>query len=930
MGLSLLWLLLTIQHIQVHCAFSSHSQLLARLYRVKHKLQEVDVVDSVAAERQGTQPDERDPELEILASRKESTEAPEAQAASEGVVVSKRDPDGAPAAGHGHGRLFTWGLSGPRSGRSGDATVPGQALQGQGVLSVSGSAHTLALLVTGEVLSMGRNDSEGGGGFGSQPILDSGQLGRKGGEAYAPVPALSGMEIVQVAAGRYHSVALRADGVVFTWGLNDVGQLGRPGTTSKSGVWDGCLSGHNCRSGWPMPVQGPLTDVPVAAVSAGRYWTLAVARDGRLFTWGMDGCATGSLPSTPDLHEPRLVGGALEGTRIVGADSGYTLWLALSDGGDVYSCSTQDDGYAGTLPQKRFANQAGELGRTTKSNSDDGTVPGKVELPAGEKAVSVAAGRQHGLVATASGRVFTWGQGGAVLGRQGNPRLPGALPGFPDADGLPAKLVAAGEYFSLVATESSVYGFGINGYHMGGIGPSTEEIRRPTRVSGPLGNGEYEILDLQAGYQHSMAIVRPREAASAPALPVAQPGPQHRPEPPRSFAWGRRRSGPAQHRRRYSDLLPRAAAPGTAAPASTESATPVTTDPSSYLSGQAKPPTKSVAEQWSAWRWTQRHSAIAGTAPDVFSGLPKEFDPAYRNPCWREGGSLRCIPYFHILGVSKCGTTDLYHRVAKHPELVESANKGPHFWDECQWPPSGACTVPPSGDWQGYIALFDRAASQISLHRDLVTGEASSNTFTASGVYLRGHDPKRNNPEGVTIAELLREAQPYLRLIVIFRNPVDRYFSAFHYYRDRRAAPPSAADFHQRAVSDIAEWESCAEKHGAQACITRFHPQQLIKGMYVEFLDDWVKHFPREQLLFLRNEDYAAATKEHLTAVFSFLGLREPAESEWASINSLPKRNQQEKDGMLPETRAMLEKFYKPFNNRLADALNDNRFTWKE
>jgi hypothetical protein len=60
--------------------------------------------------------------------------------------------------------------------------------------------------------------------------------------------------------------------------------------------------------------------------------------------------------------------------------------------------------------------------------------------------------------------------------------------------------------------------------------------------------------------------------------------------------------------------------------------------------------------------------------------------------------------------VSKCGTTDLYHRLSKHPDLFESGNKGPHFWDECQWPPKGACTVPPNGDFDGYINLFDSAA----------------------------------------------------------------------------------------------------------------------------------------------------------------------------------------------------------------------------
>lgn len=39
------------------------------------------------------------------------------------------------------------------------------------------------------------------------------------------------------------------------------------------------------------------------------------------------------------------------------------------------------------------------------------------------------------------------------------------------------------------------------------------------------------------------------------------------------------------------------------------------------------------------------------------------------------GGTLRCIPYFHILGVSKCGTTDLYHRLSKHPQMFEGLNK---------------------------------------------------------------------------------------------------------------------------------------------------------------------------------------------------------------------------------------------------------------
>jgi hypothetical protein len=34
----------------------------------------------------------------------------------------------------------------------------------------------------------------------------------------------------------------------------------------------------------------------------------------------------------------------------------------------------------------------------------------------------------------------------------------------------------------------------------------------------------------------------------------------------------------------------------------------------------------------------------------------------------------------------------------------------------------------------------------------------------------------------VTLAQLIHEAQPYQKLIVIMREPVSRYYSAFHYY----------------------------------------------------------------------------------------------------------------------------------------------------
>ena len=67
---------------------------------------------------------------------------------------------------------------------------------------------------------------------------------------------------------------------------------------------------------------------------------------------------------------------------------------------------------------------------------------------------------------------------------------------------------------------------------------------------------------------------------------------------------------------------------------------------------------------------------MAKLVPEVFDFLPATFDPNFKNPCWAVGGGLRCLPYFHVLGVSKCGTTDLYRRLAIHGDVAKSINKG--------------------------------------------------------------------------------------------------------------------------------------------------------------------------------------------------------------------------------------------------------------
>ena len=80
----------------------------------------------------------------------------------------------------------------------------------------------------------------------------------------------------------------------------------------------------------------------------------------------------------------------------------------------------------------------------------------------------------------------------------------------------------------------------------------------------------------------------------------------------------------------------------------------------------------------------------------------------------------------------------------------------------------------------------------------------------------------------------------------------------------------------------MAEWRTCVGAHPHDWCVRHYKPQQLVKGMYVEFISDWTRHWPRSQLLILRNADYTVAQQQHVQAVFKFLG--GPGWARWGGL----------------------------------------------
>jgi alpha-tubulin suppressor-like RCC1 family protein len=161
------------------------------------------------------------------------------------------------------GAVWTWGIASDLLGKGADtkpSTVPWPITGVGNIVSVAaGETHTLALRADGMVWAWG-DDSYGqsGRGVGS----DSTSF---------PTQAVVVTQAMAVAAGEFHSVALQKSGVVWTWGEGSYGQLGNGGTDY-------------------LDVPTVVTNIDnVIAIAAGYAHTIALTVDKTVWTWGNNG-----------------------------------------------------------------------------------------------------------------------------------------------------------------------------------------------------------------------------------------------------------------------------------------------------------------------------------------------------------------------------------------------------------------------------------------------------------------------------------------------------------------------------------------------------------------------------------------------------------------------------------------------------------------
>ena len=310
------------------------------------------------------------------------------------------------------GTVWTWGNntnkqlgdSSTAAGRARPARIEslsnivGVAIGGD----INGKGFSLALQDDGDVYSWGDNDY--------------GQLGRGTYDVDDAVPGVvdfpSGTEIVSIAAGGYHALALDSDGYVWAWGRNDYDQLGTCGgaeaiTPAKVQINSECIDDASCTCAHGSGNTSDLTDA--MTISAGHYFSVATVHDTNadreVRAWG-DG-SRGQLGGTgwSDSELPVVVHDSSDGTsvldEVLAIDAGTQHVLALRDDGSNNEAWAWGD------------NTGLELAITTpdrRSYAQEITFTGKIETISAGRRTSFVLLDDSGLVGKA------WGENKSLLG----------------------------------------------------------------------------------------------------------------------------------------------------------------------------------------------------------------------------------------------------------------------------------------------------------------------------------------------------------------------------------------------------------------------------------------------------------------------------------------------------------------------------------
>jgi len=274
-------------------------------------------------------------------------------------------------------------------------------------------------------------------------------------------------DVIAIAGGFTHSLALRRDGTVAAWGGNFYGQTDVPKTlTNVVAIAAGNSHSLALKSDgtvvpwgnvWFIPTNLPPSVTNVAAVSARHAHDVALRKDGTVVAWGNNSVGQTDVPS--DL------------ANVIAIASGGSYGLALKGDGTLAKWGSFSETPASPDPRE----------------------PRPVPTESLTDVVAIAAGQDHYLALKADGNVVANGSN-----QYGQTDVPAA------ATNVVA--IAAGEYFSLaLRADGTIIGWGIE--TTGGVGLPLPGGNWPRSGPAVIAADLTNVTAIAAGWHHGLALL---------------------------------------------------------------------------------------------------------------------------------------------------------------------------------------------------------------------------------------------------------------------------------------------------------------------------------------------------------------------------------------------------------------------------------------
>ena len=205
------------------------------------------------------------------------------------------------------------------------------------------------------------------------------------------------------------------------------------------------------------------------------------------------------------------------------------------------------------------------------------------------------------------------------------------------------------------------------------------------------------------------------------------------------------------------------------------------------------------------------------------------------------------LPDFLIIGAQKCGTTSLYSYLTQHPGICDAKKKEIHYFDNPH-------------NW-------NRGKSWYASHFCTITYKESLRKKLGYWPIIGEATPDMHMP---FIPKSVHELIPSVKLIAMFRDPVDRAFSQHHHdcklsKKGNLTFKEAIAQSSLKISPEMKDVWSYFRKNNQLSYIRR--------GLYAEQLERWYQYFPKDSILIIISEEFFADPATELKKVLQFLNI---------------------------------------------------------